>query len=111
MALVTPYLQTSASLYDITTEETESGQLLESLTLNKTLKVFFEPHSYKNAIYALFSAGQIKIGDFLCITDTIVTVNQVILIGGEYYRVIAAYEGRVQNILLGYELSLERYQH
>ncbi len=111
MAILTPYLHTSANLYNITTEETESGQPVESLSLVKALKVFFEAYSYQSAIYKLFAPGQIKIGDFLCITDRIVNVNQVLEINDEYYRVVASNQLIVQKVTLGYELSLERYKH
>ena len=111
MSLLTPYLHTSASVYDITTEESESGQPIESLSLSKTIRVFYEPHSYRSPVYNLFPAGQIKTGDFLCVTDKIVTVNQVLLINSVYYRVVESFELNVQKINIGWQLSLELYQH
>lgn len=107
---VRSFLTSTATVYTISkTKNTLTGQPIETLVLLKTIKVHFEPRSSDE--HGLFSAGQIKIGQFTAISLDEVLEQQVLEIKNIKYRVLANNEIRYKNKTFYWQLHLEFFRH
>lgn len=116
MSCISAYLNSKAVLYNIDrTETTESGQPIETLTQSKNLRVFFQPYALRSSVYKLFNAGQVKVGDYFCLSVKPISLepsSQVISIeisNYEKFLIVNAFPLRVGCLNVGYQLSLQRY--
>lgn len=115
MSCLTAYLNSAATLYDVDrTGSTDSGQPTEVLTLNKTLRVYFEPYSMSASVYKLFNPGQVKVGDYVCLSLKAVSLGQVISIeisNDEKFIIDDVFPLKFGKQILGYQLHLSRWRH
>lgn len=80
---------TSAKLYNISnSDETDTGQPIETLVFVKNLKVGFVNNIRK--LYSLENPGNIKTGLFTIYSEQALQVNQVLEIAGVKYRITMA---------------------
>ncbi len=111
MSFISGFLTTTAKLYNVTLTENELGEQIESLTLVKNIKVYFSPQGNVHDLYKLFEPGQIKVGEFLLISDKSVVTGQVLEIDSVKYRSKFSKNLKFKSRGLAYVSYLEHYKH
>jgi hypothetical protein len=111
MSFISGFLTDTAGQYTISTTENQLGEQIESLTFSRNIKVYFSPQRSLHDLYKLFDPGQIKVGEFLCISVKSIETNDVLLLDSVYYRVKYSQALKFKTRTLAYVSYLEHYKH